>query len=93
MLSNALIVLATIAFMELFSIVAHKYVMHGWGWFLHRSHHEAQLGAVETNDIYLLILALAIGFYTCCRTHLFCGRSGIYRASIRILFASIFARS
>jgi beta-carotene 3-hydroxylase len=32
MLLNALIVVVTVVLMEVFSIVAHKYVMHGFGW-------------------------------------------------------------
>ena len=57
MLSNALIVLATIAFMEVFSIVAHKYVMHGFGWGWHRSHHEPRTGWFEKNDLYAVVFA------------------------------------
>ena len=57
MLLNALIVLATIAFMELFSIVAHKYIMHGFGWGWHRSHHEPRTGWFEKNDLYAVVFA------------------------------------
>ena len=57
MLINALIVLATVVFMELFSIVAHKYVMHGFGWGWHRSHHEPRTGWFEKNDLYAVVFA------------------------------------
>ena len=57
MLLNALIVLATIAFMEVFSIVAHKYIMHGFGWGWHRSHHEPRTGWFEKNDLYAVFFA------------------------------------
>jgi beta-carotene 3-hydroxylase len=57
MLSNALIVLVTVAAMELFSIVAHKYVMHGFGWGWHQSHHEARSGWFEKNDLFAVVFA------------------------------------
>lgn len=57
MLSNALIVVATIVLMEAFSIVAHKYVMHGFGWGWHRSHHEPRTGWFEKNDLYAVVFA------------------------------------
>jgi beta-carotene 3-hydroxylase len=62
MLFNALIVLVTVAAMELFSIVAHKYVMHGFGWGWHRSHHEPRTGWFEKNDLFAVVFAgFAIG--------------------------------
>jgi beta-carotene 3-hydroxylase len=57
MLSNALIVVITIVLMEVFSIVAHKYVMHGFGWGWHRSHHEPRAGWFEKNDLYAVVFA------------------------------------
>jgi beta-carotene 3-hydroxylase len=57
MLSNALILIATVVLMEGFSIVAHKYVMHGFGWGWHRSHHEPRSGWFEKNDLYALVFA------------------------------------
>lgn len=57
MLSNTLIVVATIVLMELFSIVAHKYIMHGFGWGWHRSHHEPRTGWFEKNDLYAVVFA------------------------------------
>jgi len=57
MLFNALIVLATVVFMEVFSIVAHKYIMHGFGWGWHRSHHEPRTGWFEKNDLYAIVFA------------------------------------
>jgi len=56
-LSNALIVLATVAGMEGFAWAAHKYVMHGWGWGWHRSHHAPRTGWFERNDLYALVFA------------------------------------
>ena len=57
MILNTLIVLITIVLMELFSIVAHKYVMHGFGWGWHRSHHEPRAGWFEKNDLYAVVFA------------------------------------
>ena len=57
MILNTLIVLITIVLMELFSIVAHKYVMHGFGWGWHRSHHEPRTGWFERNDLYAVVFA------------------------------------
>ncbi|WP_296680800.1 sterol desaturase family protein [Novosphingobium sp.] len=53
----ALIFLATIAFMEVFAYVMHRWVMHGVGWFLHASHHRARTGPFEWNDLYAVIFA------------------------------------
>lgn len=57
---NALIMLATVAGMELFAWWAHKYVMHGWGWGWHASHHapaSGRQGRLERNDLYALVFA------------------------------------
>ena len=52
-----LIFLATIAAMEGVAYVAHRWVMHGFGWFLHESHHRARSGNWELNDLYAVIFA------------------------------------
>lgn len=57
MLWNAFVVVLTVALMEVFSIVAHKYIMHGFGWGWHRSHHEPRAGRFERNDLYGLVFA------------------------------------
>ncbi|MFC3606702.1 sterol desaturase family protein [Stutzerimonas tarimensis] len=57
-LVNTLIVLATVAAMEGVAWVSHKYVMHGWGWGWHRSHHEPRHGLFEKNDLYALVFAM-----------------------------------
>ncbi|MES2739737.1 MAG: sterol desaturase family protein [Pseudomonadota bacterium] len=57
MLLNLLIVLSTVAAMEVVSIFAHKYVMHGFGWGWHRSHHEPRPGWFEKNDLYAVFFA------------------------------------
>ncbi|MBO0369533.1 sterol desaturase family protein [Pseudomonas putida] len=58
MLFNLVVLLGTLVTMEGVGTLAHKYIMHGWGWWLHRSHHQPQLGVLETNDVYLVALAL-----------------------------------
>ena len=50
--------LATVAAMEAVAYAAHRWVMHGWGWFLHASHHRARHGVFELNDLYAVIFAL-----------------------------------
>ena len=57
MLWNTVIVVLTVIAMEVFAIVAHKYVMHGFGWGWHRSHHEPRTGWFEKNDLYAVVFA------------------------------------
>lgn len=52
--------LAMVAFMECFAWATHKYVMHGWGWGWHRSHHSPRAGAVEKNDLYAVLFAVIV---------------------------------
>lgn len=54
----SLIFIATVAAMELFAYVMHRWVMHGPGWFLHASHHRARTGPFEWNDLYAAIFAV-----------------------------------
>jgi beta-carotene 3-hydroxylase len=59
-----LIVLATIAAMELVAWASHKYVMHGFGWAWHRDHHEPHGRTLEKNDRYALVgAALSIALF------------------------------
>jgi beta-carotene 3-hydroxylase len=57
-LSGALLFLLTVAVMEGVAYVAHRWVMHGPGWFLHKSHHAPREGNWELNDLYAVIFAL-----------------------------------
>jgi beta-carotene 3-hydroxylase len=50
--------LATIAGMEAVAYAAHRWVMHGPGWFLHASHHRPRAGNWELNDLYAVIFAI-----------------------------------
>lgn len=55
---DSLLFVATILGMELVAYASHRWVMHGPGWFLHRSHHRPRAGWFEANDLYALIFAL-----------------------------------
>jgi beta-carotene 3-hydroxylase len=55
---GALLFLATVLFMEGVAYVAHRWVMHGPGWFLHESHHRDRPGMFELNDLYAVIFAV-----------------------------------
>jgi len=48
----------TLAAMEGFAYAAHRWVMHGPGWFLHASHHRPRTGPFEWNDLYAAIFAV-----------------------------------
>jgi beta-carotene 3-hydroxylase len=54
----SLIVLATFWMMEFVAWFAHKYVMHGFLWFLHEDHHVKEPGFFEKNDAFFLIFAI-----------------------------------
>ena len=53
-----LLLLLTVAAMEAVAYAAHRWVMHGVGWFLHASHHRARPGRWELNDLYAVIFAV-----------------------------------
>ena len=57
-LVNSAIVVATVGATELLAQAVHRYLMHGCGWWLHRSHHEPRIGWLERNDWYAAIFAL-----------------------------------
>lgn len=56
--SGLLLFLLTVAGMEAFAYVMHRWVMHGPGWFLHESHHRPRTGPFELNDLYGAIFAI-----------------------------------
>ncbi|HLP52889.1 MAG TPA: sterol desaturase family protein [Chitinophagales bacterium] len=58
MLLNILILVVGFAGMEVVARVMHKYVMHGFLWSLHKSHHQKGKGFFEKNDYYFLIFAI-----------------------------------
>lgn len=58
MLINSLIVLCTFCFMEFVAWFTHKFLMHGFLWFLHKDHHTGKSGFFEKNDSFFLIFAI-----------------------------------
>lgn len=58
LLSGLLLFVATVAVMEGVAYVAHRWIMHGPGWFLHASHHAPREGNWELNDLYAVIFAV-----------------------------------
>jgi beta-carotene 3-hydroxylase len=53
-----LIMFSTFALMEAITWLTHRYVMHGFLWFLHEDHHRPQPGFFEKNDWFFLIFAI-----------------------------------
>lgn len=60
------LLLAAAAFLAMEGVawLAHRYVMHGWGWGWHRSHHEPRRGVLEANDAFGAVgAAFAFGLF------------------------------
>ncbi|MEJ7765842.1 MAG: sterol desaturase family protein, partial [Acidimicrobiales bacterium] len=65
-----LVLYAVLAFvaMEGLTYLAHRFVMHGIGWALHRSHHQVSADRLEANDAFpcigaaIAMIAFAVGF-------------------------------
>jgi len=53
-----LVLLATFVTMEGVTWLTHKYVMHGFLWYLHKDHHQVQPGFFEKNDAFFVIFAV-----------------------------------
>nr|WP_066838838.1 sterol desaturase family protein [Rufibacter ruber] len=51
MLTNTAIVLGTFVTMELVAWAVHKYVLHGFLWSIHESHHKPHNHVFELNDL------------------------------------------
>jgi beta-carotene 3-hydroxylase len=54
MITNIAIVIGTFCFMEFVAWFTHKFIMHGFLWILHKSHHEPRKGVFELNDFFFL---------------------------------------
>jgi beta-carotene 3-hydroxylase len=54
----AFISLATFLIMEGITWLTHKYVMHGFLWYLHKDHHQPTKKFFEKNDFFFLIFAI-----------------------------------
>lgn len=63
-----LIVVGTFLFMEFVAWFSHKYIMHGFLWTWHRSHHKVHNHFFERNDLFAFVFSipaitlLAIGY-------------------------------
>ncbi len=44
--------------MEFVAWFAHKYIMHGIGWKVHRDHHQPHDGPLQRNDLFIIIFAI-----------------------------------
>ncbi len=53
-----LVLLATFILMEGITWLTHRYVMHGFLWYLHKDHHQAEPGFFEKNDAFFIIFAV-----------------------------------
>jgi beta-carotene 3-hydroxylase len=58
MLLNLLLFLGALAGMEVVAYLTHKYVMHGFLWSLHESHHAPRQGRFEKNDLFAVIFGI-----------------------------------
>jgi beta-carotene 3-hydroxylase len=56
-LVSTTIIIITLAAMEAFSWLIHKYLFHGPLWFIHQSHHKPHHSWFELNDVFSLIFA------------------------------------
>ncbi len=52
------IALASFSIMEGITWIAHKFVMHGFLWYLHEDHHKKGPGFFEKNDAFFIIFAI-----------------------------------
>ena len=53
-----LIVSATFVGMEFITWFTHKYIMHGFLWYLHKDHHQPLYSLFEKNDAFFVIFAI-----------------------------------
>jgi beta-carotene 3-hydroxylase len=53
-----LVLLGTFVAMEGITWLTHRYVMHGFLWYLHRDHHQVEPGFFEKNDAFFIIFAV-----------------------------------
>ncbi len=53
-----LLVLITFLMMEFVAWFTHKYVMHGWLWSWHRSHHSVHHHILERNDLFVVVFSI-----------------------------------
>lgn len=59
------ITLLVFAAMEGITWLTHKYIMHGFLWYLHEDHHQKGSGFFEKNDFFFSFLPSQVGFVSC----------------------------
>jgi beta-carotene 3-hydroxylase len=52
------VILITFFIMEVITWLTHRYIMHGFLWYLHEDHHQPTPGFFEKNDAFFLIFAI-----------------------------------
>ncbi len=52
------LIIATFFFMEAVAWFTHKYIMHGFLWTWHKSHHKVHNHALERNDLFALVFSI-----------------------------------
>lgn len=58
-LTKMALALGSFLTMELVATLVHRWVMHGFGWGWHRSHHEPGHCRLERNDLFAIIFAVS----------------------------------
>jgi beta-carotene 3-hydroxylase len=53
-----LVVLGVFLLMEAITWCTHRWVMHGFLWYLHKDHHQVEPGFFEKNDAFFVIFAI-----------------------------------
>src|SRR6187549_1086482 len=53
-----LVLIATFISMEGITWLTHRFVMHGFLWYLHKDHHQVEPGFLEKNDAFFVIFAI-----------------------------------
>jgi beta-carotene 3-hydroxylase len=58
------LLLVSVALMEAAAWAVHRFIMHGWGWGWHRSHHSPRERLFERNDLYgAIFAAISMGLF------------------------------
>ena len=55
---NISILVLTFLFMEFVAWSTHKYIMHGFLWTWHKSHHSIRKGIFEKNDLFAIVFSI-----------------------------------
>ena len=58
MILNISLVIGTFFFMEGVAWFTHKYIMHGFLWSWHKSHHKVHPHVLERNDLFALVFSI-----------------------------------